>query len=578
MFDAHIICRYSSQDKGDASIDRQREQCLAVAVKLGCDPKNIKTIENDNLSGALPWNKRVDLLELERDINAGQCKRLIVYRSDRLARDSEVSGKLYKLLMLYNIQLHDESGEFDYSTAMGQAFYEIKASIASLERRLITERMYNGKRFRFQHGGNWGGAIPLGIKADGKMLVEDVEGMKIVNAIFRRMAQGSSIRKIEHWTIEHGIQLMKPRRTSGINGWSIRAILTNEFYVTGKYNIATKKEGLITNNIELSQPVPKDIFDTVQSMLKSRAPGRPTKGTYLLSGLVYPLLPSGLTYYKDEQTGETIYDGEYWEFDRKIRFHPQTKNGIPCYYCAQWGQERRKEGVYITGHGKRQKKQYAFISKDMLEDKVWNALEKMAEKPENLIRSVNSQAAVMQADKVILDGFIKNKVALIKTLETALNRFYNIFGQSGDDRDLNKIQDTKQQLAQAEKDLIAMQNKHQSIHLTMDDAEELLETFKVIHNLRLNGSPDDKLAFIHKYINRITIDPYGNIQIRGKFDIAKDNKGCYPRWSKGSVVMDKIKSDNFSSVATLLAMTLLFFERPLLELPGILFPFSFFLS
>ncbi|MCX6008043.1 MAG: hypothetical protein NTZ34_12405 [Chloroflexi bacterium] len=93
-----------------------------------------------------------------------------------------------------------------------------------------------------------------------------------------------------------------------------------------------------------------------------------------------------------------------------------------------------------------------------------------------------------------------------------------------------------------------MQYKRQTIHLTLDDAEELLETFKVIRNLRVNGSPEAKLAFIHKYINQISIDPWGNLEIRGKFDIAKENRGVYPRWSKGRVIFDDLKSNNVSNI------------------------------
>jgi DNA invertase Pin-like site-specific DNA recombinase len=170
MFDAHIICRFSSQDKEDASIERQKAQCLEVAAKLGCDPDKIKVMANDNLSGASPLDQRVDLLELEKDIKAGLCKKLIVYRFDRLARDFEVSGRLLNLLKFNNIQLYDESGELDYSTAAGQAFFGMKSVFASFERAMITERMYAGKRYHFKQGRNWGGPLPLGIKVDGKRL------------------------------------------------------------------------------------------------------------------------------------------------------------------------------------------------------------------------------------------------------------------------------------------------------------------------------------------------------------------------------------------------------------------------
>ena len=184
MFDSHIICRFSSQDKEDASIERQKAQCLEVAKKLGCDLNKVKIIANDNLSGALPWDKRVDLLELEKDIKQGLCTQVIVYRFDRLARDFEVSGKLLNLLKNSNIRLHDEGGNLDYLTAAGEAFFGMKSVFASFERRMITDRMYSGKLYHFKQGDRWGGPLPLGLKSSGKKIIEDADGMAIVNAMF----------------------------------------------------------------------------------------------------------------------------------------------------------------------------------------------------------------------------------------------------------------------------------------------------------------------------------------------------------------------------------------------------------
>jgi DNA invertase Pin-like site-specific DNA recombinase len=166
MFEAHVICRFSTQDKEDASIDRQKERCLEVAKGLGCVQESVKVIANDNLSGGLSWDKRIDLQELEKDIRDGQCKRVIVYRFDRLSRDFEVSGRLLNLLKSHSIELHDENGKLEYESASGQAFFGMKAVFAGLERAMIKERTYAGRKQKAKSGHYVGGAIPLGYVLD----------------------------------------------------------------------------------------------------------------------------------------------------------------------------------------------------------------------------------------------------------------------------------------------------------------------------------------------------------------------------------------------------------------------------
>jgi DNA invertase Pin-like site-specific DNA recombinase len=544
MFDAHIICRFSSQDKEDASIERQKNQCLEVAKKLGCNLQNVKIIANDNLSGASPWDKRGDLLELESDIKQGFCKQVIVYRFDRLARDFEVSGKLLNLLKNYSIGLYDEGGNLDYLTAAGEAFFGMKSVFASFERRMIRDRMYAGKLYHFKQGVSWGGPVPLGLKSSGKKVVEDLDGMNIVNSMFNMVLKGTSINKIEQWTTANGISCNKPRKGGGICDWSIKGILTNRLYATGEYVINTQKEGKLVQKIEFTNPISTEVFDRVQRILASRTPGRPVKGTYLLSGLVYPLLPVGEDLEVDNCTGEAVSNGEAWGINPKIRFRTINKNGVLCYYCGQWGELRREEGVYIMGDGRRHKKQFALIQKDTLENKVWDALEKMAEDPKNILESIHYQTNFMETDKQTLRGLIKSKEHRMMKLEMALDRFYNIYGQTGDQDDFRKIQATKKELKEAREELIAVQKKYETIDLNLEEASLLLDltSLALIKDIREKGSSEDKLALIRRYVNRVIIDTVGNIEIRGNFEVPKGTAGVFGRWAKGRVLVDTITS------------------------------------
>jgi hypothetical protein len=456
---------------------------------------------------------------------------------------------------LRNIKLYDEGGELDYSTAAGQAFFGMKSIFASFERAMIKDRMYAGKLYHFKQGSNWGGPLPLGIKRQGKKLVEDKVGMKVINDIFKFIDQGWSIKQIERWTIANNIKPALPRERGGMSEICIKKILTNSFYATGEHVMTTAKEGKIAQKIELSNAVPLELFDRVQSTIKSRTPGRPAKGTYLLSGLVYPVLPLGEGFTTDEYTGETVSDGEDRGVNKRIRFRSITRNGIRYYYCKEWGDLRRGKKRFFKSHGQRRDKIYASIPKDMLEDIVWDALEKMAADPKILINSIDRQSAVIEAEKEILEGLVKTKERHIKRIETALDRYYNVFGQTGDSYDYNKIQATKKELQQERNELTEIKRKLDSTGISFADVTNLLDAFSVIHDLRINGSVEAQLAFIQKYVSCVEIDHLDKIEIWGRFEISGNTKGVHPRWSKGRVIWSNLKGPNYNNDLKLIATT-----------------------
>ncbi len=90
---------------------------------------------------------------------------------------------------------------------------------------------------------------------------------------------------------------------------------------------------------------------------------------------------------------------------------------------------------------------------------------------------------------------------------------------------------------------------HQALNITLEDASEMLNTFKIIHNLRMNGSPEARLAFVEKYVREVGINLWGNVLIAGRFEVVKGTKGAFGRSLGGSrIILDKLTSHNYSSV------------------------------
>lgn len=211
-----------------------------------------------------------------------------------------------------------------------------------------------------------------------------------------------------------------------------------------------------------------------------------------------------------------------------------------------------KEGIYIMSNGRRHKKQFSQIPRDTLEDKIWSALEKMAENPKNILESIHHQTTLIETDKQALRNQIKSKEQRIAKLEVALDRFYNIYGQNGDQDDFRKIQSTKKELNDAREALIALQKSCENVDLNLEDVSRLLNltSLALIKDLRETGSAEDKLAFIRRYVSRVIIDTVGNIEIQGRFEVPKGTTGVFGRWSKGRVLIDTLRSDNYRDVLT----------------------------
>jgi len=115
----------------------------------------------------------------------------------------------------------------DTSTATGQLFRNILASIAEFEGRVICERLHGGRRRKMARGGYGGGWLPYGYQR-GESGVEIVpDQADIVRRIFAWHEDGRALQWIADCLNEEGI----PSRTGGIwHASTIRGMLRNAYY------------------------------------------------------------------------------------------------------------------------------------------------------------------------------------------------------------------------------------------------------------------------------------------------------------------------------------------------------------
>lgn len=170
-----------STDEQSASIEAQREACTRLARQRGYEI--VREYVDENVSGAIPIDKRPALKRALKALAEDQADRLIVSKLDRLARNVRVALEIdedYAQHHGWGILFGDM--DVDTSTAVGKMQLSMFASVARFERDRISERTREALAVKRAHGVRLGrpSTLPL----------------KIVERIVAERDAGSSLRAI----------------------------------------------------------------------------------------------------------------------------------------------------------------------------------------------------------------------------------------------------------------------------------------------------------------------------------------------------------------------------------------------
>jgi DNA invertase Pin-like site-specific DNA recombinase len=110
----------------------------------------------------------------------------------------------------------------DPDDPMRTAMRQMAGVFAQLDRGLITKRLRDGRRVKAEGGGYAGGRPPLGKRAVGGELVDDVEEQRTVARIRALRADGCSLRAIAETLTAEGYT---PRRSERWHAQSIKRIV-----------------------------------------------------------------------------------------------------------------------------------------------------------------------------------------------------------------------------------------------------------------------------------------------------------------------------------------------------------------
>src|SRR5690242_2375760 len=157
------------------STEEQRErQSIATQREFGerfCQLHKLavsRVYADDGVSGTVPLEQRPEGGQILRDAKLGKFDQLLVYKLDRLGRETRLILNAVADLEKLGVRVRSMTEEFDTGTSTGRLMLTMLSGFASHEREVIRERSVAGIR-RIAESGAWlGGIVPYAYRCVGE--------------------------------------------------------------------------------------------------------------------------------------------------------------------------------------------------------------------------------------------------------------------------------------------------------------------------------------------------------------------------------------------------------------------------
>ncbi len=205
--------RVSTEDQVDYSPDAQRKRCLQHAISH--DLGSVTFLNDEGRSG-----KNLDrpaMQELLSLVESDDVAHVIVWRLDRLSRDSADLSRLVKLFERHCVALHSvNEGRVDVASASGRMQAAIHGVFAQYFREGLVENVLMGNKQAIEGRGRWLNRAPSGYDMiNGELQPNELA--PLIARVFELRAQGKPYPQIEAAT--------------GIKYSTVRSICHNRVYL-----------------------------------------------------------------------------------------------------------------------------------------------------------------------------------------------------------------------------------------------------------------------------------------------------------------------------------------------------------
>jgi site-specific DNA recombinase len=210
-----IYSRVSTDDQAQhgVSLDAQIQRCSEYASSLDGE---VELFVDAGISAKT--TDRPALQRLLALVNRKQVSDIICLKLDRLSRNTVDALNMVSLFAKKNCKLHlvAESGEVQNKNGDDEFLLTLRASLAQLERRKISERTRFALNRKRELGQRISGKAPYGYSftADGKLEVNALE-QRTISKVWELKTQGLSIRSIQAYLTGHNY-LNREGKTFGL--------------------------------------------------------------------------------------------------------------------------------------------------------------------------------------------------------------------------------------------------------------------------------------------------------------------------------------------------------------------------
>lgn len=188
--------RVSTEDQTEFSPDAQRNRCQQHAISNALGP--VTFIADEGRSGK--DLNRPGMARLIERVEADEVAHVIVWRLDRLSRDSADLSRLIRLLDKHCVSLHSISeGRVDVTSASGRMQAGIQGVLAQYYREGLIENVKLGNQQAIVGRGRWLNRPPTGYDMVNGLLQPNQDAF-LVRRIFELRSEGRSYPAIEQLT------------------------------------------------------------------------------------------------------------------------------------------------------------------------------------------------------------------------------------------------------------------------------------------------------------------------------------------------------------------------------------------
>jgi site-specific DNA recombinase len=185
----------------------------------------VEVIEDAGISGK-SIKARPGIQSVLDMVKGRQVEAVICYKLDRLARNTIECLEMAKIMDKAGVALHSISEKLDTQSALGRFFFTLIASLAEMERGIISERTAAALAQKRSNGEKTGGSVPYGYRAETGRLIPEPNEQRAIRRIRELRAEGYSYQRIADALSKEGIFTRKGtpfRETQIIRIWKAAA-------------------------------------------------------------------------------------------------------------------------------------------------------------------------------------------------------------------------------------------------------------------------------------------------------------------------------------------------------------------